>query len=236
MQLGDREPLLRVWSSLDKWLPKSPSTGRTLSPRPKAPPSPAQGAGHPPPAERPGPLGRAFRPRPSRRALAHAPRATPTHRGGAAAEPHLPRLGPRRGREAAWPPGLGSPQLPQAPPSRVGLAGGGVRARAPHARSSTHLPEREASLGGAQKQSDGRVLESTQWSSARSAARSRGVSARGPEGLGPSGRPRVGGWRGVERGWTGRGGQGAHHAAPPILGVRISEDEGKKSRAVILLL
>ncbi|XP_059875797.1 homeobox protein NOBOX [Delphinus delphis] len=176
MQLGDREPLLRVWSSLDKWLPKSPSTGRTLSPRPTAPPSPAQGAGHPPPAERPGPLGRASRPRPSRRALAHAPRATPTHRGGAAAEPHLPRLGPRRGREAAWPPGLGSPQLPQAPPSRVGLAGGGVRARAPHAHSFAHLPEREASLGGAQKQSDGRVLESRQWSSARSAARSRGVS------------------------------------------------------------
>ncbi|XP_030615624.1 homeobox protein NOBOX [Delphinapterus leucas] len=109
--------------------------------------------------------------------LSPTPRVQPPPTGeGPQRSPHLPRLGPRRGREAAWPPGLGSPQLPQAPPSRVRLAGGGVRAGAPHARSSAHLPEREASLGGAQKQSGGRVLESRQWSSAQSAARSRGVS------------------------------------------------------------
>ncbi|XP_024613836.1 homeobox protein NOBOX [Neophocaena asiaeorientalis asiaeorientalis] len=154
--------------------------------------------------------------------LSPTPRVQPPPTGeGPQQSPHLPRLGPRRGREAAWPPGLGSPQLPQAPPSRVGLAGGGGRARAPHARSSAHLPEREASLGGAQKQSGGRVLESRQWSSARSAARSRGVSARGPEGLEPSGRPRVSGC------WLSTGQEGGDK--PPAA--RLEEEEPLQSSA-----
>ena len=85
--------------------------------------------------------------------------------------PHPP-LSAAAGAGSCVAPGPRALQLPRAPPSRAGLA-------------DTHLPAREASLGGGQ--AGGPVRESRPWSPPGSAARSCGVSAREPGG--PAARP-----------------------------------------------
>ena len=140
MQLGDGQPLLRVWGSLDKWLPKSPSTVhkeglRLQGQRRHQAHCPVRPRELPP---LPQPNALALQAEPPDRdpggGLSPTPRVQPppTGEGPPTRSPHLPRLGPRRGREAAWPPGLASRSCPtHRPPEWASPAAGWGRGPPP---------------------------------------------------------------------------------------------------------
>ncbi|XP_057588508.1 homeobox protein NOBOX [Hippopotamus amphibius kiboko] len=157
--------------------------------------------------ERRGPRGQAVGTGPVGGPSPNAPRAAPTHRGGAAAEsaPARARGSGRRGRGAAWASGLGAPQLRHAPPSRVGLAGVGWGRGLP-GRGSAHLPAREASLGGTPAARRPRAGVQAMEPGLERGPEPRGECAGG---LGRTqatlepGQAGAGGWRGAEGGSTG---------------------------------